>query len=98
MVAPYVRPSLALGGHNLKLCPLQFEEMPIEAREMVIHDVLADLTPSQALALRANPTLLAIRCEAHLANILPEELRPLLTDDDVGRLAELLEARSLQVA
>jgi hypothetical protein len=64
--------------------------MPPEAREMVVNDVLADLAESQALALRGNPTLLAVRCEAHLANLLPEELRPMLSDEDVSHLTELV--------
>lgn len=90
----YARSPLSLGG-PLESLPLQFEGMPVAARALVIDDVLADLAESQATALRANPTLLAIRCEAHLANLLPEELRPMLTDDDVGRLTALVTELSL---
>jgi hypothetical protein len=72
----------------LKLCPLQFEGMPVQARAMVVDDVLADLTETQARTLRANPTLLAVRCEAHLRNTLPELVN--LSHAAKGRLTKLL--------
>lgn len=75
---------------------LQFEGMPAEARAMVLDDVRADLTEAQRLQLRANPTLLAVRCEAHLRNTLPELLE--LKTGEVERLASLLRQSDAQAA
>lgn len=67
--------------------PLLLDALPREARQMVMDDVLDGVG-------EMDDATLGLKCEAHLASMTPDELLPLLTDDDVGRLTELL--RDLQ--
>lgn len=85
------RAGIALGGH-LNPEPLHFAGVALEARELVIGDVLADLTTNQRLELEAHPALLAVRCEAHLRNTLPELL--VLTQRERRRLTALVQAQA----
>ena len=65
--------------------------MDPEGRVMVVCDVLADLTALERHDLLTDPSLLRLRCQAHVTMRAPELVMRDLFDEDKARLAELAE-------